>query len=96
MPIKGNMQVPNGHFHKDWQRRVKTWYNAPMRKIRRASIRKRAALRRAPRPAGGNLKPLVRCPTARYNHRQRIGKGFSRAELRVCLEIFPKSHPHHC
>ena len=25
--VKHNNVVPNGHFHKDWENRVKTWFN---------------------------------------------------------------------
>ena len=31
--------VPNAHFHKDWQRYVKCWFNQPARKIRRRAAR---------------------------------------------------------
>jgi large subunit ribosomal protein L13e len=39
MPAKRNNVIPNGHFHKDWQRYVKTWFNQPARKIRRRQNR---------------------------------------------------------
>jgi large subunit ribosomal protein L13e len=25
--VKHNNVIPNGHFHKDWQRRIKTWFD---------------------------------------------------------------------
>ena len=25
--VRHNNQVPNQHFHKDWQNRVKTWFD---------------------------------------------------------------------
>merc|ERR1712012_387892 len=34
MPAKRNQMVPNAHFHKDWQRYVKCWFNQPARRIR--------------------------------------------------------------
>merc|ERR1712200_144546 len=49
-PAKGNQLVPNGHFHKDWQKYVKTWFNQPARKIRRQKKRNQKAARLAPRP----------------------------------------------
>lgn len=30
-----NGMILNPHFHKDWQKRVRTWFNQPARKIRR-------------------------------------------------------------
>lgn len=75
--------VPNGHFHKDWQRYVKTWFNQPMRKKRRHIKRIKKARAIAPRPVKGNLRPIVRCPTFRYNTKQRLGKGFSIEELKA-------------
>ena len=39
------------HFHKDWQRRVATWFNQPAGKIRRRKAGQAKARRpRAPRP----------------------------------------------
>uniref|UniRef100_A0A8C7Y6C3 Large ribosomal subunit protein eL13 n=1 Tax=Oryzias sinensis TaxID=183150 RepID=A0A8C7Y6C3_9TELE len=32
-----NGMILNPHFHKDWQRRVRTWFNQPARKIRHRS-----------------------------------------------------------
>jgi len=37
----------------------------------------------APRPAKGPLRPVVRCPTVRYNSKLRFGRGFTREELKV-------------
>lgn len=33
--VKHNNVVPNGHFKKDWQNYVRTWFNQPARKKRR-------------------------------------------------------------
>lgn len=33
--MKHNNVIPNGHFKKDWQSYVKTWFNQPARKQRR-------------------------------------------------------------
>lgn len=83
MPAKRNNIIPNGHFHKDWQRYIKTWFNQPMRKKRRALKRAEKAQRVAPRPASGSLKPLVVCPTIRHNTKIRLGRGFTRDELKA-------------
>ncbi|EFB15122.1 hypothetical protein PANDA_016545, partial [Ailuropoda melanoleuca] len=46
-----NGMILKPHFHKDWQRRVATWFNQPARKIRRRKARQAKARRIAPRPA---------------------------------------------
>merc|ERR1712210_327112 len=71
---KRNNILANAHFHKDWKRRVRTWFNQPARKDKAAAI--------APRPARGALRPVVRCQTARYNIRVRAGRGFTADELK--------------
>ncbi|KAK2193871.1 hypothetical protein NP493_5g17002 [Ridgeia piscesae] len=83
MAPKRNNMVPNGHFHKDWQRWVKTWFNQPARKIRRRNARVEKARKIAPRPVGGRLRPIVRCPTFKYNTKNRLGRGFTLEELRA-------------
>ena len=85
MAPKRNNIVPNGHFRKDWQRMVKTWFNQPMRKKRRAATRKAKAAAVAPRPVAGLLRPVVRCPTFKYNSKVRLGRGFTLEELKVVL-----------
>jgi large subunit ribosomal protein L13e len=37
--VKHNNQVPNQHFHKDWQRYVRTWFNQPAKKVARRAAR---------------------------------------------------------
>ena len=69
-------------FHKDWQRRVKTWFDQPGKKVRRRRLRSQRAARIAPRPVE-LLKPKVTCPTIRYNSKNRFGRGFTPAELRA-------------
>jgi large subunit ribosomal protein L13e len=80
---KRNNILANAHFHKDWKRRVKTWFNQPARKARRAANRQAKAAAIAPRPTGGLLRPAVRCPSQRYNIRVRAGRGFSPAEIKA-------------
>lgn len=37
----------------------------------------------APRPVKGPLRPIVRCPTIKYNMKTRLGRGFSLEELKA-------------
>lgn len=80
--VKHNNEIPNNHFHKEWQLRVRTWFDQPMRKRRRRAARATKAAKVAPRPADGALRPIVRCQTQQYNIRNRLGRGFSREELK--------------
>ena len=82
MPAKRNQMVPNAHFHKDWQRYVKNWFNQPARKIRRRKARTAKAAAVAPRPLKA-LRPVVTCPTYRYNIKQRLGRGFTLEEIKA-------------
>jgi len=81
--MKHNNQLPNAHFHKDWQSYVKTWFNQPGRKKRRRVSRQKRALAIAPRPVAGSLRPMVRCPTGKYNTKVRCGRGFTLEELKT-------------
>nr|CAH7753537.1 unnamed protein product [Callosobruchus chinensis] len=83
MAPKGNNMIPNAHFHKDWQRFVKTWFNQPARKFRRRVKRVKKARAIAPRPVAGPLRPVVRCPTVRYHNKIRAGRGFTLQELKA-------------
>ncbi|XP_053957826.1 60S ribosomal protein L13 [Anastrepha obliqua] len=78
---KGNNMIPNAHFHKWWQRNVKTWFNQPARKYRRRQNRIKKAKAVFPRPAQA-LRPVVRCPTIRYHTKLRAGRGFTLEELK--------------
>lgn len=80
--MKHNNVIPNNHFRKDWQLRIRTWFDQPMRKRRRRRARIVKAAKIAPRPVDGPLRPIVRCPTNKYNMHQRLGRGFSIEELK--------------
>lgn len=80
--VKHNNVVPNGHFRKDWQRFVRTWLDQPAAKKRRRRRRAEKAAKIAPRPVAGLLRSVVRCPTNKYNTRSRVGRGFTKAELK--------------
>ncbi|KAK5140399.1 ribosomal protein L13e-domain-containing protein [Cryomyces antarcticus] len=82
MTIKHNQQIQHNHFRKDWQRRVRVHFDQPGRKLRRRNARITKAAAVAPRPVD-KLRPVVRCPTIKYNRRVRAGRGFSLAELKA-------------
>ena len=80
--MKHNNVIPNGHFRKQWQRRVMTWFDQAGQKKARRVARAKKAVAVAPRPVDA-LRPAVRCPTLKYNTRLRAGRGFTAAELRA-------------
>ncbi|KAJ2084111.1 60S ribosomal protein L13 [Coemansia sp. RSA 988] len=77
-----NKQLPNVHLHKEWDLRVRTWFNQPGRKLRRRRARVAKAAKIAPRPTE-LLRPAVRCPTLKYNRKVRVGRGFTLEELKA-------------
>jgi len=79
--VKHNNVLPNVHLRKHWQRNVRVWLNQAGRKHRRLEARRAKAIAISPRPLD-RLRPSVRCQTIRYNHRPRIGKGFTLAEIK--------------
>merc|ERR1712233_233422 len=81
MPKHNNI-IPNVHLHKDWKNRVKTWFNQPGRKQTRRRARNEKAAAIFPRPLQ-KLRPVVQCPTIRYNSKTRLGRGFTLAELKA-------------
>ncbi|CAH3177413.1 unnamed protein product [Porites lobata] len=83
MAPKHNNMIHNNHFHKQWQNYVRTWFDQPGRKKRRRVARQKRALQIAPRPVAGALRPIVRCPTFKYNTKIRAGRGFTLEELKT-------------
>jgi len=81
MAIKHNQKLVKNHFRKDWKRRVRCHFDQPGRKLRRRTARQTKAAAVAPRPVD-KLRPVVRCPTIKYNRKVRTGRGFSLAELK--------------
>ncbi|KXN83857.1 60S ribosomal protein L13, partial [Leucoagaricus sp. SymC.cos] len=69
------------HFRKDWQRRVRTWFDQPGRKLRRRNARKAKATTLGVRPLT-LFRPAVHGQTIRYNRKLREGRGFTLAELK--------------
>lgn len=82
MAIKHNQTIPNTHFRKQWQRRVRCHFDQPGKKVTRRLARRAKAAAVAPRPVD-KLRPVVRCPTIKYNRRTRLGRGFTLAELKA-------------
>ncbi|GAB7363592.1 hypothetical protein MBLNU230_g4163t1 [Neophaeotheca triangularis] len=82
MTIKHNQQIQHNHFRKDWQRRVRVHFDQPGKKKSRRDARAEKAAKLAPRPVD-KLRPVVRCPTIKYNRRVRAGRGFSFPELKA-------------
>merc|ERR1711959_446029 len=80
--VKHNNIVPNVHLRKDWDRRVRTWFNQPGRKQTRRRKRNEKAAAIFPRPLQ-KLRPVVHCPTIRYNSKVRLGRGFTLVELKA-------------
>mmetsp|Transcript_36935 Transcript_36935/g.96727 ORF Transcript_36935/g.96727 Transcript_36935/m.96727 type:complete len:206 (-) Transcript_36935:56-673(-) len=86
MPLKGNNVIANVHCKKHgdfgWANRVKCHFNQPgKKKSRRVARNKKAALI-APRPVAGDVRPVVRCPTFKYNTKVKYGRGFTLEELK--------------
>lgn len=80
--MKHNNVIPNGHFHKQWQRRVKTWFDQPGQKKARRVARAAKAAAAGPCPTE-LLRPVVRCPTIKYNMKVKAGRGFTLEELKA-------------
>ena len=79
--VRHNNMLPNVHLGKDWQEKVKTWFNQPGRKHRRQVKRAAKAAKIAPNPTH-TLKPIVRGQTNKYNNKIRLGRGFTKEELK--------------
>lgn len=82
MAVKHNNILHNNHFRKDWQRRVKVWFDQPGAKKRRRTAREAKAAKLGLRPVQP-LRPAVRCPTLRYNTKIRSGRGFTIEEVKA-------------
>ena len=82
MAISENNPIQKNHFRKDWQERVKTHFDQAGKKASRRNARAEKAAAIAPRPLD-LLRPVVRCPTLRYNRKTRAGRGFTLDELKA-------------
>jgi len=81
MGFAHNNVLHANHFRKDWQRRVRTWFDQPGRKLRRRQARTAKSAALGARPIS-LLRPAVRGQTVRYNTKIREGRGFTLAELK--------------
>ena len=81
MAVHHNQPILKNHFRKSWQKRVKTHFDQPGKKVSRRTRRVAKAAQVAPRPLD-TLRPVVRCPTIKYNRKVRAGRGFTFAELK--------------
>ena len=79
--VKHNNAIPGNHFHKDWKRYVKCWFNQPARKDRRRKARERKASEITPRPLKP-FRPLVQGQTIKYCGTTKTGRGFTLEELK--------------
>ncbi|CAO1639272.1 unnamed protein product [Sympodiomycopsis kandeliae] len=82
MGFRHNNVLHNNHFRKDWQRRVKVWFDQPGAKKTRRNKRVAKAAALGLRPTK-SLRPAVRCPTLKYNTKLREGKGFTTEEIKA-------------
>jgi len=82
MGHRSNKEIPNAHFRKDWQLRVRTWFGQAPGKLRRRNRREAKAKAAFPRPVAGLVRPVVRAQTLKYNRKSRTGRGFSLVELK--------------
>lgn len=82
MGFRHNNLLHDNHFRKDWQRRVKVWFDQPGAKKSRRNARAAKAAALGMRPLHP-LRPAVRCPTLKYNMKLRQGRGFTPEELKL-------------
>lgn len=78
--VHHNNMLPNVHLGKDWQEKVKTWFNQAGRKRRRRKLRERCQKLQSPNPTH-KLRPIVRGQTNKYNTKRRLGRGFTKKEI---------------
>jgi len=85
--VRNNNVIPNSHFRKDWDKRVRVYLDQASKKKKRSVARQEKAAKVFPKPVSGLLRPVVRCMSIKYNRRQRLGRGFTLEELRVSIYI---------
>lgn len=78
--MKHNNALASNHFKKT-SLRFKTWFHQPVQKRIRKERRVEKERRMYPMPLQ-KLRPIVRCPSRKYNGKQRLGRGFSLVELK--------------
>jgi large subunit ribosomal protein L13e len=86
--VKHNNQLPNIHSNKKYcsssrgPLKVRLSLDQAGRKKSRRLARAEKAAAIAPRPLQ-KLRPIVHCPTQRYSHKQRLGRGFTLEEVKA-------------
>lgn len=78
--MKNNHPIPHNHFKKT-AIRYRTSFHLPAQKKIRAEKRLEKSKLVYPMPLK-KLQPIVRCPTLRYNRKERLGRGFTPEECR--------------
>lgn len=85
--VKHNNIIPNIHCKKKYLKssrgplKVRLSLNSAGKKKSRRLKRAAKAIRIAPRPIQ-SLRPIIHCPTQRYNAKTRLGRGFTLQEIR--------------
>merc|ERR1712098_756742 len=69
-------------------RRINVDFKQPMRAKRRAAKRVQKARVLAPKPTG-LLRPIVRPSCIKHSHKNRLGQGFTKQELRMANLSLP-------
>ena len=83
---KGNNAIPHVHQRKHYhpcssqKGNLRVFLAQPKQKERRRRLRLQKAKEVFPRPLR-QLRPVVACPTVRYNMKKRLGAGFTTEEL---------------
>lgn len=77
--MKHNNALMSNHFNKNAMK-YKMWFNQPARALKRRNTRNEKARKQYPIPVK-KLLPVVRQPTQRYNHKVRLGRGFTKEEI---------------
>ncbi|EGV62281.1 60S ribosomal protein L13 [Yamadazyma tenuis] len=88
MAIAKNLPILKNHFRKHWQERVKVHFDQAGKKAGRRTARLQKIAKESPKPVD-SLKPVVRCPTVKYNRKLRAGRGFTLAEIKA-VGLTPK------
>lgn len=88
MAVSKNYPLLKTHFRKHWQSRVKVHFDQAGKKASRRQSRLAKVAKESPRPVD-SLKPVIRCPTIKYNRKLRAGRGFTLTELKA-VGLTPK------
>lgn len=74
--------INSAHLRKHWMGRVRCYFNQTAHKKLRSQARAAKAAAISPRPLG-LLRPVVASMTQKYAGKQRLGRGFTFAEVRA-------------